>query len=56
MEQLLSGKKLTRVQRLAFMSQHPACLVAMVAGATAHCWGREIETPGHTVRLVSQTM
>ena len=49
-------KKLTRVQRLAFMSQHPACLVAMVAGATAHCWGREIETPGHTVRLIAQTM
>jgi transposase len=46
-------KKLTRVQRLAFMSQHPACLVAMVASATADCWGREIEKLGHTVRLIA---
>ena len=46
-------KKLTRVQRLAFMSQHPACLVAMVAGATAHCWGCEIKKFGHTVRLIA---
>jgi transposase len=46
-------KKLTRVQRLEFMSQQPTCLVAMEACATAHCWGREIETPGHTVRLIA---
>jgi transposase len=46
-------KKLRRVQRLAFMSQHPACLVAMEACATAHCWGREIEVFGHTVRLIT---
>ena len=46
-------KKLTGGQRLAFMSQHPACLVAMVAGATAHCWGCEIKKFGHTVRLIA---
>ena len=46
-------KKVTRVQRLAFMSQHPACLVAMVASATADCWGREIEKLGHTARLIA---
>ena len=46
-------KKLTRVQRLAFMSQHPACLVAMEACATAHCWGRETEKFGDTVRLIA---
>jgi transposase len=44
-------KKLTRVQLLAFMSQQPTCLVAMEACATAHCWGREIQKLGHTVRL-----
>ena len=25
----------------------------MEACATPHCWGREIETPGHTVRLIA---
>jgi transposase len=25
----------------------------MVAGATTHCWGREIEKLGHTVRLIA---
>jgi transposase len=46
-------KKLTRVQLLAFMSQQPECIVAMEACATAHCWGREIEKLGHTVRLIA---
>lgn len=46
-------KKLTRVQLLAFMSQQPKCTVAMEACATAHCWGREIEQLGHTVRLIA---
>ena len=46
-------KKLTRVQRLAFMSQHPAFIVAMVAGAMAHCWGCEIEKLGRMVRLIA---
>ena len=46
-------KKLTRVQLLAFMSQQPECTVAMEACATAHCWGREIEKLGHTVRLIA---
>ena len=35
------------------MSQHPACIVAMAAGATAHCWGREIEKLGRMVRLIA---
>ena len=46
-------KKLTRVQRLVFMSQQPECSVAMEACATAHRWGREIEKLGHTVRLIA---
>jgi hypothetical protein len=46
-------KKLTRVQRLAFMSQQLTCLVAMEACARAHCWGGEIEKLGRMVRLIA---
>ena len=46
-------KKLTRVQRLAFMSQLPACIVAMEACVTAHCWGGEIKKLGRMVRLIA---
>ena len=46
-------KKLTRVQRLAFMSQQPTCIVTTESCATAHCWGREIKKLGHTVRLIA---
>ncbi|MEP3678583.1 MAG: transposase, partial [Paracoccaceae bacterium] len=46
-------KKLTRIQLLAFMSQQSACIVAMEACATAHSWGRQFETLGHTVRLIA---
>ena len=35
------------------MSQHPACLVAMDACATVHCWGGEIEKLSHTARLIA---
>jgi transposase len=45
--------KLTRGHLLAFMSQQPECTVAMEACATAHCWGREVEKLGHTVRLIA---
>ena len=45
-------KRLSRGQMLAFLSQQPACVVAMEACATAHGWGREIERLGHEVRLI----
>nr|BAH90367.1 IS111A/IS1328/IS1533 transposase [uncultured bacterium] len=45
-------KKLSRAQLLAFVAQHPRCLVAMEACATAHGWGREFEKLGHDVRLI----
>ncbi len=45
-------KKLSRAQLLAFIAQHPRCLVAMEACATAHGWGREFEKLGHDVRLI----
>jgi transposase len=46
-------KKLTRVQRLAFMSQQSTCIVATEACVTAHCWGGEIEKLGRMVRLIA---
>ncbi len=36
-------KKVSRAQLLAFFTQHPRCIVAMEACATAHGWGREFE-------------
>lgn len=45
-------KKLSRAQLLAFIAQHPRCIVAMEACATAHGWGREFEKLGHDVRLI----
>jgi len=46
-------KKLSRLQLLAFFAQHPKCIVAMEACATAHGWGREFEKLGHDVRLIA---
>lgn len=46
-------KKLSRAQLLAFFAQHPRCIVAMEACATAHGWGREFEKLGHDVRLIA---
>lgn len=45
-------KKLSRSQLLSFLAEQPRCVVAMEACATAHGWGREIESIGHTVRLI----
>ena len=45
-------KKLSRPQLIAFVSQHPKCVIAMEACATAHGWGREFEKLGHDVRLI----
>ena len=48
-------KKLSRAQLLAFIAQHPRCIVAMQACATAHGRGREFEKLGHDVRLTPAT-
>lgn len=42
----------SREKLLRFLAAQPRCTVAMEACATAHGWGREIEKPGHAVRLV----
>ena len=45
-------KKLTRVQFHKFTSGHPACLVAMEACGSAHCWAREMAQIGHDPWLI----
>jgi transposase len=46
-------KRLTRTQYHRFISEHPACLVAMEACPSAHYWARELTRSGHRVRLIS---
>jgi transposase len=46
-------RKLSRARLLPFLAEHPACLVAMEACASAHHWGREIGKLGHDVRLIA---
>ena len=38
-------RKLSRAQLLKFIGEHPPCVVAMEACASAHHWGRMIELP-----------
>lgn len=46
-------KKVNRAQLLNFLAQHPRCVVAMEACATAHGWGRQIAEMGHEVKLIA---
>ena len=45
-------RKLRRGQVLAYFAQLPKCLVGMEACASAYYWAREIQTLGHTVKLI----
>ena len=45
-------KKLSRDKVLAFLAEHPRCVVAMEACGSAHHWGRAIGACGHEVRLI----
>jgi len=45
-------KKLTRPQFEAFLSELPACIVAIEACGSAHHWGRTAEENGHEARLI----
>ena len=38
---------------LAFLAEHPRCVVAMEACGSAHHWGRAIGALGHEVRLIA---
>lgn len=44
--QVIYRKKLTRGKFMKFISEHPTCVVAMEACATAHYWGREFFRTG----------
>jgi Transposase len=46
------ARKLRRKEVLAFFAKLPPCLVGMEACGSAHYWGREIATLGHTVKLM----
>jgi transposase len=46
-------KKLSRPQFARFMADHPPCVVAMEACASAHHWAREMARHGHEVRLIA---
>lgn len=45
-------KQLRRNQLLRFVAQLPACIVAMEACGSAHYWGRQFQSLGHSVRLI----
>lgn len=49
----LFSKRLTRDQLVAFMAQHPPCVVGMEACGGSHDWGRRLSAMGHQVRLMS---
>jgi transposase len=49
---VLFRKKLSRPQFARFLTELPACILAMEACSTAHHWGREAEGLGLKVRLV----
>ena len=46
-------KRLSRLQFARFMTDHPACDVAMEACPSAHHWARELTAHGHRVRLIA---
>jgi transposase len=43
-------RQLKRRQVLAFFEKLPPCLVGIEACASSHCWSRELQALGHTVR------
>ena len=45
-------RKLRRRYIVAFFQKLPPCLVGIEACASSHHWSRELQTLGHTVRLM----
>jgi transposase len=45
-------RQLKRRYVLAFFEKLPPCLVGIEACASSHYWSRELQTLGHTVRLM----
>ena len=50
--QAVFRKRLPRAQLLSFFAVQPAYIVATEACVGAHHWGRELDRPGHTARLI----
>jgi transposase len=50
--QEVSKRMLRRGQVREYFAQREPCRVALEACAGAHCWGRELEKLGHTVKLI----
>ena len=45
-------KRVTRAKVLEYFRDLPPCLVGIEACPSAHHWGRELQTLGHTVKLI----
>ena len=45
-------KRISRAKVLEYFGELPRCLVGIEACPSAHHWGRELQTLGHTVRLI----
>ena len=45
-------KRVSRAKVLEFFADLPSCLVGIEACPSAHYWGRQLQTLGHTVRLL----
>src|SRR5947209_9127563 len=50
--QVVLRRQLKRRYVLAFFQKVPPCLVGIEACASSHHWARELQTLGHTVRLM----
>ncbi len=50
--QVVIRRQLKRRQVIAFFQKLPPCLVGIEACASSHYWSRELQTLGHSVRLM----
>src|SRR3954452_9737607 len=50
--QVVIRRQLKRRYVLAFFQKLPPCLIGIEAYASSHHWSRELQTLGHTVRLM----
>ena len=49
---VLIRKRISRTKMIEFFTDLPPCLVGIEACPSAHYWARELQTLGHTVRLM----
>ena len=49
---IVTRKRMSRPQLLAYMANVPQCLIGMEASCGAHFLGRELQKHGHQVRLI----